>query len=190
MSEQALVDTIRLELSQRRAGGAEYVLLTPGNYGAEFIRTSLGLDPERAVQTSNFIGESLDLCRELGFRGALLVGHIGKLVKLAGGMLNTHSKYGDCRMELLAAHAGAAGLDAAGSGAVLACVSCDEALRVLREHGICEETLRRLTGRVELHLANRAGEQLRTGAILFSKAFGLLGETGQAPALLQHIREG
>ena len=52
------------------------------------------------------------------------------------------------------------------------------------------ETLRRLTGRVELHLANRAGEQLRTGAILFSKAFGLLGETGQAPALLQHIREG
>ena len=190
MSEQALVDTIRLELSQRRAGGAEYVLLTPGNYGAEFIRTSLGLDPERAVQTSNFIGESLDLCRELGFRGALLVGHIGKLVKLAGGMLNTHSKYGDCRMELLAAHAGAAGLDAAGSGAVLACVSCDEALRVLREHGICEETLRRLTGRVELHLAHRAGEQLRTGAILFSKAFGLLGETGQAPALLQHIREG
>ena len=73
---------------------------------------------------------------------------------------------------------------------MLACVSCDEALRVLREHGICEETLRRLTGRVELHLANRAGEQLRTGAILFSKAFGLLGETGQAPALLQHIREG
>lgn len=68
------------------------------------------------MQTSNFIGESLDLCRELGFRGALLVGHIGKLVKLAGGMLNTHSKYGDCRMELLAAHAGRRGWMRRGAG--------------------------------------------------------------------------
>ncbi|MBQ1893559.1 MAG: cobalamin biosynthesis protein CbiD, partial [Clostridia bacterium] len=82
MSEKALVDTIRTELSQRRALGCENVLLTPGNYGAEFIRSSLGLDPETAVQTSNFIGDSLDICRELGFRRILLIGHIGKLVKL------------------------------------------------------------------------------------------------------------
>ena len=108
MSEKALVDTIRVELNQRRAGGADYVLLTPGNYGCDFIRAGLNLRPEWAVQTSNFIGQSLDICRELGFRGALLVGHIGKLVKVGGGMLNTHSKYGDCRMEILAAHAGKA----------------------------------------------------------------------------------
>lgn len=90
-----------MELNQRRAGGADYVLLTPGNYGCDFIRAGLNLRPEWAVQTSNFIGQSLDICRELGFRGALLVGHIGKLVKVGGGMLNTHSKYGDCRMEIL-----------------------------------------------------------------------------------------
>ena len=107
MSDGALVGTIRAELSQRRAAGDRYVLLTPGNYGSEFIRDGLGLDPALAVQTSNFIGDALDLCRELGFSGALLVGHVGKLVKLAGGMLNTHSRWGDCRMEILAAHAGA-----------------------------------------------------------------------------------
>ena len=98
MSDGALVGTIRAELSQRRAAGDCYVLLTPGNYGSEFIRDGLGLDPALAVQTSNFIGDALDLCRELGFSGALLVGHVGKLVKLAGGMLNTHSRWGDCRM--------------------------------------------------------------------------------------------
>ena len=103
MSEQALVDTIRVELRQRRESGAEYVLLTPGNYGSDFIRDGLGIDPSLPVQTSNFIGDALDICRELGLRGALLVGHIGKLVKLAGGMFNTHSRYGDCRMELLCA---------------------------------------------------------------------------------------
>ena len=116
MSEKALVDTIRVELNQRRAGGADYVLLTPGNYGCDFIRAGLNLRPEWAVQTSNFIGQSLDICRELGFRGALLVGHIGKLVKVGGGMMNTHSKYGDCRMEILAAHAGKAGLSQKKSG--------------------------------------------------------------------------
>ena len=109
MSEKALVETIRTELTQRRALGHDAVLLTPGNYGVDFIRTSLGLDPETAVQTSSFIGDSLDVCRSLGFKRALLIGHIGKLVKLAGNMMNTHSKYGDCRMEILASHAGAAG---------------------------------------------------------------------------------
>ena len=85
MSQRALIETIRVELRQRREGGAEYVLLTPGNYGSDFIRDGLGLDPAMAVQTSNFIGDALELCGELGFRGALLVGHVGKLVKLAGG---------------------------------------------------------------------------------------------------------
>ena len=115
MSEKALVDTIAVELRQRREQGAAYALLTPGNYGADFIREGLGLDPDRAVQVSNFIGDGVDLCRQLGFRGALLVAHVGKLVKLAGGMLNTHSRYGDCRLELLAAHA-ALLLYAAGQG--------------------------------------------------------------------------
>ena len=84
MSEQALVDTIRVELRQRRETGADYVLLTPGNYGADYIHSCIGLDPRTAVLTSNFIGDALELCKSLGFRGALLVGHIGKLVKLCG----------------------------------------------------------------------------------------------------------
>ncbi|MFR7743941.1 MAG: cobalt-precorrin-5B (C(1))-methyltransferase [Acutalibacteraceae bacterium] len=84
MSEQALVDTIHVELRQRRANGADYVLLTPGNYGADFIRASIGLDPRTAVLTSNFIGDALEHCRALGFRGALLVRHIGKLVEARG----------------------------------------------------------------------------------------------------------
>ena len=117
MSETALVETIRVELRQRRENGADYVLITPGNYGSDFIRGSLELTPGKEVQVSNFIGDGIDLCRELGFKGFVLVGHIGKLVKLAGNMMNTHSKYGDCRMDILAACGGAFGLRApAGSG--------------------------------------------------------------------------
>ena len=98
MSEKALVDTIRVELRQKRLLGST-VLLTPGNYGCDFLKDGLGVDPQKAVQVSNFIGDAIDICKELDFQRAILVGHIGKLVKLAGNMMNTHSKYGDCRAE-------------------------------------------------------------------------------------------
>ena len=187
MSEGAIVETIRVELRQRRESGAEYVLLTPGNYGSDFIRDGLGLDPALAVQCSNFIGDTLSMCRELGFRGALLAGHVGKLVKIAGGMLNTHSQYGDCRMEIIAAHAAAAGLRSERVEEILQCVACDDALRILREEGLYEAALARLTERVGFHLRSRAGESMEIGAILFSKVYGELGRTAEAGALLQKI---
>ena len=190
MSEKALVDTIRVELNQRKANGDEYVLLTPGNYGCDFIRAGLALNPEQAVQSSNFIGQTLDICRELGFRGALLVGHIGKLVKLAGGMMNTHSKYGDCRMEILAAHAGAAGLPPEKIGEVLECVACDDALRILKDAGCMEKTLAGLTERVLFHLRHRAGEDMEVGTILFSKEYGLLAQSDNAGKLIEKLTKG
>ena len=189
MSEQALVDTIKVELKQRRADGADYVLLTPGNYGSDFIRDGLGIDPAVAVQTSNFIGDALDLCRELGFKGALLIGHIGKLVKIAGGMFNTHSKYGDCRMDILTALAAVCGLSPAGAREMLDCVACDDALRILQEEGIYESTLDRLTKQVNKLLAIRAGGELETGAVLFSKVYGLLGKTDNTEMLIKRIME-
>lgn len=189
MSEQALVDTIRVELRQRRANGADYVLLTPGNYGADYIRDTLGVDPWTAVLTSNFIGDTLEICRELGFRGALLVGHIGKLVKLAGGMWNTHSKYGDCRMELLAAHAAALGLPAARTKEILECVMCDDVLRILKEEGLCSGVMAQLADRIAQQLAHKCG-QLQAGAIVFSKEYGCLCRTSGADDLLQKITEG
>ncbi len=190
MSEQALVDTIRVELRQRRESGADFVLLTPGNYGSDFVRDGLGLDPALAVQCSNFIGDTLSMCRELGFRGVLLAGHLGKLVKLAGGMLNTHSKYGDCRMEILAAHAAAAGLPPGRTEELLACVACDDALRILQEENLRAPTLERLAERIGRHLAAKAGDTLETGAICFSKVYGQLCQTAGAPGLLRSIRCG
>lgn len=189
MSEQALVDTIRTELRQRRANGAEYVLLTPGNYGSDYIQKGIGIDPKLAVLTSNFIGESLDICKELGFKGALLIGHIGKLVKIAGGMLNTHSKYGDCRMDIMAAHAGAAGLPAAEIAQMLHCATCDDAVRILKEYNLCTQTLERISDRIAFIMEHRVAGEMKTGAILFSKEYGFLTETKNARSLLKLITE-
>lgn len=189
MSERALVETIRTELTQKCALGHESVLLTPGNYGAEFIKSTLGIDPETAVQTSNFIGDSLDFCRGLGFKKALLIGHIGKLVKLAGNMMNTHSKYGDCRMEILAAHAGAAGADAELIAKILSCVACDEAVRLMREAdpALEKRALASVTLKAHENLIHRAGGELRIEMIMFSKEYGILDETENAREFLKEF---
>ena len=65
------------------------------------------------VKCSNFLGEALDIAATQRFKRVLLVGHIGKLVKVAGGIMNTHSRYADCRAELFCAHAALCGADRA-----------------------------------------------------------------------------
>ena len=158
MSEAALVDTTKVALSQRKAQGEKIALLTPGNYGEDFIKAQMGDVLYKSVQTSNFIGDAIDSCKELGFEGFLLVGHIGKLVKIAGGMLNTPSKYGDCRMDIMAATSGACGLDPDRIDQVLGCVTVDEAIRIIDEAGLKEKTLARLSKRIQTMLEKRAGD--------------------------------
>lgn len=187
MSETALIETIRVELTQKRATGADYVLLTPGNYGSEFIRDELGLDPKIAVQVSNFMGDAIDICKELGFKGAMLIGHIGKLVKIGGNMLNTHSKYGDCRMPILAAMAGAEGLSPDRIARMLECVSCDDGIAILEEQSLREPTMLRLMEAIRYNLQYRAGDSMEMGCATFSKVYGMLAMTDNAQELTQKI---
>lgn len=102
MSEQALLDTIRLELHMKAVTGGRNIILTPGNYGESFLREELQLPLNQAVKCSNFVAEAMRMTAEEGIGRVLFVGHIGKLIKVAGGVENTHSKYGDRRMEILA----------------------------------------------------------------------------------------
>lgn len=101
MSDAALVDTIRVEIHQRRVLGEDSLLMAFGNYGQEFLFDDYGIDLDTAVMCSNFIKDALMITEDEGFKKILLVGHLGKIVKVAGGFSNTHSKYGDCRMEIL-----------------------------------------------------------------------------------------
>lgn len=185
MSEQAVVDTIEAELRQKRALGAERIILTPGNYGADFLRTS-GLNPQNipSVKYSNFLGDAIDLTVTMGYREALLVGHIGKLVKLAGGIMNTHSKYADCRAELFTAHAALCGADAVTCRKLMDAATTDACLAILDEAKLRTPVLSSLLSAMQRQLTRRAGDKLRVGAVVFSNEYGLLGKTETAEAIL------
>lgn len=184
MSEQALIDTIAVELRMKRAAGQTILLLTPGNYGETYWQQELRISSGEAVQCSNFIGEALDLAKELGFSGVLLAGHLGKLVKLAGGMFQTHSKYGDCRMELLAAHAALRGANQDTIKSIMQAVMVDDALGQLKDANLLQLTMGSVMQAIEKQIGLRMGD-FPVGVCTFTTKWGTLGMTSQWNALMQ-----
>lgn len=184
MSEQALVDTLALEIRQA-AAQSRRLILTPGNYGTDFLHAQ-GLDKlgVPVVKCSNFIGDALDMAVAEGFEQLLLVGHIGKLVKLAGGVMNTHSRYADCRTELICAHAAVCGAGQALCAALLAAPTTDACLELLDEARLRQAVLERLLTAIAGHLQRRAGDACQVGALLFSNQYGPLGLTDTAKEIL------
>lgn len=180
MSNAALIDTIRLELRQLAASGTKDVLLTPGNYGENFASTELGLSISAHITCSNFIGDSIDTAVELGFKRILLIGHIGKLVKLGIGMTNTHSSNGDGRMETLLACALEAGAELQLLKEISACVSTDAALALLYDAGLLQQTMKILGARIGLSLTRRVPGNIEIGYFCFTNAKGFGGVLAQS----------
>lgn len=190
MSESALLESIRLEMNVLRESGSDALALTPGNYGETFLKQTLGVDGAYIVKCSNFVGNVLEFAGEAGFSGLLLCGHIGKFVKLAGGAANLHSKYGDCRMELLAAFAAAEGAGRDEVRRMLDCVTADEALDLLDGAGILESTMARMMDRIWFHVKNKLAENIRAGVVVYSNVRGILGTAGNAQCLIEQMRRG
>ncbi|GAB6953750.1 cobalt-precorrin-5B (C(1))-methyltransferase CbiD [Mediterraneibacter glycyrrhizinilyticus] len=190
MSEKALTDTIFLEMKMLKENGIDRCCVVPGNYGRDFLAEQLGVDTDQAVKCSNYIGETIDAAVNLEMRSLLLIGHIGKLIKVAAGVMNTHSRQADCRMEVLAAYAAAEGASAECVQAILSCITTTEALELLKEKGILSGVMERVMERIDFHLRHRVGGSLQVEAIVFSTEDGILGKTKRAEALLKEIRAG
>ena len=189
MSQQALLDTLQLEIHQA-ALKSRRLILAPGNYGLDYLGSHLPeLREIPIVKISNFVGEALDMAAAEQFGELLLVGHVGKLVKLAGGIMNTHSKQADCRTELFCAHAAICGADAATCRALLDAATTDACLDILAEAGLKAPVMASLLDAVQAHLDRRAAGAFEVGAVLFSNQAGPLGQTKTADALLKKWRE-
>ena len=168
MSEEALIDSIALEIRQRKALGDSRLILTPGNFGADFLKSVYGIDSDKIVKCSNYVGKALEAAIDAGFSQVLLAGHLGKFVKLSGGIMNTHSKEGDCRAELMASAALLGGASAETAQAMFSCVTTDEMLRILEKEGVLDSTMTALKARIETALSARFAGQLETGVIVFT----------------------
>ncbi len=193
MSEQALIDTIHIDMNSRYADGQRELLLCPGNYGEDFARDTLELDIERGVKCSNFIGEALDYAVYRGFSKILLVGHAGKLIKLAAGVFQTHSAYADARQEIFASHAALCGAEVETIRKLMAAVTVDACLDILQASHLDKPVLQSISQKIQSHLVHRVcgktGKQIGIEYVIFTNQYGILMQSDGAQACIAARRE-
>lgn len=189
MSAQALLDTIRVELNQKKAQGYEIAAVSPGNYGLDYMKRTYQYDLDQSVKCSNFVGDTIDMAIEIGFSKMLFTGHIGKLVKVAGGMMNTHSKEGDCRMEILTAAAVKNQVPYTVLEDILQCVTTEEALRKLDACGKKEAVMQELLKKICFYMNKRTAGKMQIEVILYSNDFGELAKSDGAESFLNSLKQ-
>ena len=109
-SSKAYTASIAISLHVARVEDSSVIFLVFGYVGEAFVKKHYKAGDERIIKFGDHAGFTLKTAGRMGFEKIILVGHIGKMSKLASGIFNTHSKYGDARLETLAAYAGASGL--------------------------------------------------------------------------------
>lgn len=196
MSEEALLATIRLDIHMKTVANENVLLMAPGNYGETFLREAMGIPMGEAVLCSNFVADSMQMLREENVRELLFVSHIGKLIKVSAGIPNTHSKYGDRRMEEMAR------LTALRLGEqekqeeqenqdlldrILGSNTTDEALEHMNQArvGLAEQILTDSAESAKIHLERWAGGTLHAEAVTFSSALGITGKSSGADAMFR-----
>lgn len=189
MSEQALVDCIRVEIHQQVENGNDRMFFTPGNYGVDFCREAYQLSMDKAIKISNYIGESVDAAVEYGAKEILLIGHIGKLIKIAGGIMNTHSKNADCRLELLAVCALQSGASAEICKELLLCNTTEEAVGLLSSKDLIRPVMNEVMKKIEYHIGQRCKYKLKFGLLIFSSQYGELVQNEAAKQMIPNYRE-
>ena len=201
MSEEALVETIRTHLNVLRAEGRKWVIAVPGNMGAGFLerylteqkKTSAGSMEafmNSLVTMSNFVGRTIDITAELGFSGILIAGHMGKLVKIGNGIMNTHSREADGRMDTMLSCALSAGTeDLELLRKIQGSNTTDEVMDHLKQAGILDDTIKVFLKRAAWHLAHRSRDEVKTGMIVFGTKGEYLGETEDADMILKKALE-
>lgn len=176
MSDEAFKESLALEVSMLKEKGCTSMVLTPGNYGQTFIATHIPQAQDCTVTTSNFIGYMLHEAVRNGMTKVLLVGHIGKLVKVAGGIFHTHSNVADARNEIMAAHYMQYSGDAAAFSQIMKSNTSEEAIDYIDAPSFFDYLSTVIQRRCEEHIRHKAAIEV----IVFSQDKGLLGKTAGA----------
>ncbi len=191
MSDEAILATIKAEISIRKAEGQGILLIAPGNYGLKFLSDNYGISEDAAVMCSNFVCDTVCFAKEAGFKKVLFVGHLGKLVKVAGGIRNTHSAYGDHRMEILSEVTRAfltENGDQRLTEEIRGCVMTDEAVRIITGAGLKEKVFDEVADRIKSHMESWAEGDIDVETIIFSNEYTFLTSSPGGRAMMERFR--
>ncbi len=201
MSEEALVESIFVEMkvlkNNFKSGIDNFfpLIITPGNFGSDFLKNFPELKEAPVVHCSNFIGKAIDFAVELGFTHVIFVGHAGKFVKIAGGIMDTHSHKADCRMEIIASHAALTSFDKLAQNdiaAIMDSATVDAAFDILDETGSTAAVCKSIAKSAMKHISRRSMNKFSFAFTMFSNANGrgILAASKNWQAMLELFKQG
>ncbi|MDP6099971.1 MAG: cobalt-precorrin-5B (C(1))-methyltransferase CbiD [Dehalococcoidia bacterium] len=174
-SVEAYKVSLSLEIKVARAGGHKRLSLCSGRIGEALSRGALGFPQEAIIIVGDHVGFALEECRRWGVEEVLLVGHIGKLAKVAAGLMNTHHQSGDARLETIAACAALCGATRRVVSQVMALDAAEAAVDILRRESL-EATFDEVARRVVWRIGMLVGPSVRLGCLILNLKGEVLGK--------------
>ena len=165
MSEEGFKNSLVPQLEVMKANGMETAILVPGRIGQELAETVLHIHKNQMAETSNFIGFMLEQAVRIGFKRILIIGHIGKLIKLANGSFHTHNRMSDGRMETIVAYAALEGANQSTCEALLNCTTTESTFPILEEYHLTG-VYQRIVDRASLRSERYIGGEAQVGIII------------------------
>ena len=133
---------------------------------------------DQIVEVSNFWDFMLDKAVEKGVKDILIFGHSGKIIKLAAGIYNTHSKVADGRNEVLTAYSSLYIEDKEVLKNMLYANTTEEIIEILKKEGVLTEVFNAIANRVVERARNR-WEDINFSCIIIDMKGNILGKCPQ-----------
>jgi cobalt-precorrin-5B (C1)-methyltransferase len=151
------------------------LVFVPGNIGERNAKNQFSVPEDAIVQTGDFVGYMFDKAVEKGVKEIILLGHSGKIVKLAANIFNTHHKVGDARNEVIASYAGAVGANQKTINELLSANTSDEGTEILKAVNLVEPTYNRIAERVHQRVSDRVENKIKISVVIVSMDGKVLG---------------
>lgn len=162
MSSQAYKDSIVKQLDVAVAEKTENLIFVPGNIGEKLAIKNFNISKDNIVQTGNFIGFMFEEAKNRGIDNFTFFGHIGKLVKVAGGIFDTKHAVADGRREIMITHAVLCGGDKTLAEALYGSKTTEDMLNILNEKDLTEKVCNSIANTINETCKNKFGLTLNT----------------------------
>lgn len=160
MDEQAYQNSIVKQIDIAKAEKIEELIFVPGNIGEKLALKKLNIKKEQIIQTGNYIGFMFEEAEKRNIKKFTFFGHIGKLVKVAGGIFNTKHAIADGRCEIFAAHSALIGCDKKTIQQIFNAKTTEEIISILEKKEIHIEVLNSIADAIKIKCQDKFNLEL------------------------------
>ena len=186
VSDIDIIENIFRDLKMQHADGVRNAILVPGFKNEKYLK-ELKIPVASPVICNNYLGPAIDFSTFLGMEAVLIAGNVGKLIRLAGGVMVSSSRIADSKKEVISTHLALSGGQSSQIRAVLAANNMNEILRLLSKWGLLQKVMASAALEVENHMKERINGNMKFGVVMISDEFGVVLKTSGADEIIMKV---